>query len=144
MMGKVSGSFFGYKNRRAGARCQFGVTGHEIGMGMRQKDPFQSEMVLLQIVYVAIHVPFRIDDDGFIFCCNDVRRVRQTGNKKSFNVHRWYFLAWLVRCGRWPAVINQTVISTRRVAWQARLRGQKREFEAIDRKPRPFSKNPEY
>ena len=63
---------------------------YEVRMRVRQKNGFQAEIILGQIVYVAFDPPFRVDDDGFAVRYNDVRRMRQSGNKESFNVHTVY------------------------------------------------------
>src|SRR5258708_12662743 len=109
VMGKGSRSLFREKNRRTCLRCQFSVTSNEISMRMSQKNPFQGQIILREIAQIAIHTPFRIDDNGFTLRSNDIRRLRQPGNKKSFNMHRWPFLGWSVLPGQCPTTNHLSV-----------------------------------
>jgi hypothetical protein len=67
------------------------MASHKIRGEMCEKNADQSQSVLSEVVDVTANVPFRIDYGRLTVRFDEVRRVRETRDEKSFDVHRTTF-----------------------------------------------------
>src|SRR4029077_7327022 len=87
MVDEGRGGLVGYIDRSTGSGSKLGVASHEVRMGMGQNDGIQLQPVAREVSDVSANVPFWIDHRRLISRRDQVRSVRQSGNKESFDMH---------------------------------------------------------
>ena len=73
---------------RARAGRQFPVPGNKVGVQMALKNVPDGDAMVRSSFQVQLHIPLRIDDDGFAFRGQQVGSVRQTSQIELFEIHR--------------------------------------------------------
>src|SRR5215831_11626766 len=86
-VGKGGGRRLRNQNGCTGSGRELGMASHEIGVRMRQKNVPQLKPIPGEIIQVPLYISFWIDYNGFASRCDDIRSVRESRNKKSFDMH---------------------------------------------------------
>src|SRR6185295_1333857 len=86
-MRKHRARFFSEDNFSASLRGELAMPAHEIRVQMSFNHILDLEAHRLGFIGVLIDIALRIDDRGFFFGADQVRRVRQTPEIKLFEVH---------------------------------------------------------
>src|SRR5215813_8982804 len=72
---------------RAGASCEFLVSGNEVGVEVSFENVADPKALLFRRLQIDIDITLRVDDRSFAVGADHVGRVRQTAQVELFEIH---------------------------------------------------------